>query len=137
MKKQALTLVGVLSLLLVAGSAFAQSVQGNVPFSFTVNNATLPAGSYTISPIGVAGTLLIKGDGNEVSRFMSLHGVQSLRAADSTKLVFHCYSAQKHCFLYQVWIQGETKGRELQKSPAESELSASLATQKVIMARVR
>ena len=41
MKKQVLSLVGVLSLLLVAGSAMAQNwVVANVPFSFSVNRTT-------------------------------------------------------------------------------------------------
>ena len=53
MKRQALSLISLLSLLLVAGSAIAQSshVRANVPFNFTVGSKTLPAGTYDIAAI--------------------------------------------------------------------------------------
>ena len=132
MKKQALTLVGVLSLLLVAGSAFAQSgeVQSNVPFTFTVNNTTLPAGSYTISPMGVSGAVKIEGTASRTIKLVSVHAVENRKSADRTKLVFHCYG-RNHCFLYEVWIEGDARGRQLPKSAAEKELSASLQSEKV------
>ena len=38
----------VASLFITAGVS-AQSVKVNVPFSFTIGNRTMPAGSYTIS----------------------------------------------------------------------------------------
>ena len=138
MKKQALTFVGVLSLLLVAGSAFAQQkIQSNVPFSFTVNKTAFPAGAYTISPIGAAGILLVKGDDNNAINTMAPHAVESLKPADRTKLVFHCYG-REHCFLYEVWVRGETRGRQLPASPVEKELAARLRSEKVaIMASVR
>jgi hypothetical protein len=43
-----------------AGNAFAQdnTVKANVPFSFTVGNYTLPAGTYTISSVNNSPTLL-------------------------------------------------------------------------------
>jgi hypothetical protein len=131
MKKQALTFVGVLSLLLVAGSAFAQQkVQSNVPFSFTINKTVLPAGAYTISPIGNGSFLALKGDDNQTFNMMGAHAVQSLNPADRTKLVFHCYG-RDHCFLYEVWVQGETRGRQLPSSAVEKELSARLRSEKV------
>lgn len=137
MKKQALTFVGVLSLLLMAGSAFAQQrVQSDVPFSFTINKTVLPAGAYTISPIGDTGVAVLKGDDNKVVSMMP-HAVQSLNPADRTKLVFHCYG-REHCFLYEVWVQGETRGRQLPPSPVENELAARLRSEKVaIVASVR
>jgi len=137
MKKQALTFVGVLSLLLVAGSAFAQQkVQSDVPFSFTINKTVLPAGAYTISPIGDTGVFVLKGSDNNVSTMRS-HAVQSLNPADRTKLVFHCYG-REHCFLYEVWIQGETRGRQLPSSAVEKELAARLRSEKVaIVAEAR
>jgi hypothetical protein len=131
MKKQALTFVGVLSLLLVAGSAFAQQkVQSDVPFSFTINKTVLPAGAYTISPIGNTGIAVLKGGDNNTVSMMRSHAVQSLNPADRTKLVFHCYG-REHCFLYEVWVQGETRGSQLPSSAVEKELSARLRSEKV------
>ena len=131
MKKQALTFIGVLSLLLVAGSAFAQQkVQSNVPFSFTINKTVLPAGAYTISPIGNGSFLALKGDDNQTINMMGAHAVESLNPADRSKLVFHCYG-RDHCFLYEVWVQGETRGRQLPSSAVEKELAARLRSEKV------
>jgi hypothetical protein len=137
MKKQALTFVGVLSLLLVAGSAFAQQkVQSDVPFSFTINKTVLPAGAYIISPIGDTGVVVLKGSDNNVSMMRS-HAVESLNPADRTKLIFHCYG-REHCFLYEVWVQGETRGRQLPSSAVEKELAARLRSEKVaIVAEAR
>ena len=133
MKKQALTFVGVLSLLLVAGSAFAQQkIQSNVPFSFTVNKTVLPAGAYTISPIGTSGIFVLKGDDNKTINAMSPHAVESLNPADRTKLVFHCYG-REHCFLYEVWIQGESRGRQLPKSAVESEVALDTQEHDVVL----
>lgn len=138
MKKQALSLIGVLSLLLVAGSAFAQAtVQSNVPFNFTVGNMTLPAGDYTISPVGNGGAVLIKSADRNAIQMVTLNAVESLERADRTKLVFHCYG-RNHCFLYEVWVAGQSRGRQLPKSAAEKEVSASLHSEKVaVMASAR
>lgn len=56
MKRQAYSLVSLLSLLLVAGSAIAQTVhvRGDIPFKFAVGNKTLPAGTYDIQRSVVA-----------------------------------------------------------------------------------
>src|SRR5437868_2175894 len=138
MKKQALSFIGVLSLLLVAGAAFAQSsVQSNVPFSFTVYNTTLPAGAYTISPVGISGTVLIKGAEKNSTKLVTLNSVQASESAERTKLVFHCYG-RNHCFLYEVWVAGQSRGRQLPKSAAEKELTASLTSENVtVMAKAR
>jgi hypothetical protein len=54
MKRQALSLISLLSLLLVAGSAMAQTihVRANVPFNFAAGSKTFPAGTYDIGTIG-------------------------------------------------------------------------------------
>src|ERR1700746_2288525 len=53
MKRQAFSLISLLSLLLMAGSAIAQTihVRANVPFNFSVGTKTLPAGAYDVKTI--------------------------------------------------------------------------------------
>src|SRR6201997_2224217 len=53
MKRQAFSLVSLLNLLLVAGSAIAQTVhvRGNIPFNFAVGSKKFPAGMYDIRSI--------------------------------------------------------------------------------------
>ena len=69
MKRQAFSLVSLLTLLLVAGSAFAQTVhvRGNIPFNFAVGNKSFPAGTYDVGTIDHRNSkiLLLKArDGN-------------------------------------------------------------------------
>jgi hypothetical protein len=128
MKKQALSLVGVLSLLLAAGSALAQSgaIRADVPFSFTVNGTTMPAGPYTVSQIANGiNTLLIQSDNGKEVKLVIPYRVESRKTADRSKLVFHCYSNRDHCFLHQIWVQGRDVGQEFPKTSLEKEVAAA------------
>ena len=128
MKKQALSLIGVLSLLLAAGSAMAQNggLRADVPFNFTVSGTTMPAGTYTVSRIGRSiDTLVIRGGDSKAVKFVMPHRVESTKGADRTKLIFHCYSGRDQCFLYQLWIGGAHAGQELPKSSLEKEVAAA------------
>lgn len=128
MKKQALSLIGVLSLLLAAGSAMAQRTEMNadVPFSFTVSGTTLPSGPYKISKIGSGTTvLLIQSKDGQAVKMVAPNAVTSSKVADHSKLVFHCYSGREHCFLYEIWVQGRDSGQQLPKTSLEKEVSAA------------
>src|SRR5215468_2914922 len=91
MKRQAFSLVSLLSLLLVAGSAIAQTVhvRADIPFNFAVGNKTYPAGKYTIRTIGDRSNEVLclrAGDGNASMMILS-NATESLTPADKTKLV--------------------------------------------------
>ncbi len=80
MKKQVLCLVGVLSLLLVAGSALAQnSIVANVPFTFSVNRTTMPAGEYRISSVGTGDTLLIQSGDMKAAKLVTPNHAENLK----------------------------------------------------------
>ena len=131
MKKQILSLVGVLSLMLVAGSALAQSrVEADVPFNFTVNRTTMPAGAYTLSPVGSGEALLIQSKDRQSVKLAMPNRAQISAPSKTTKLVFHCYGKDQ-CFLYQIWVQGMNRGRELPKSSLENEIEARLRSRDV------
>jgi hypothetical protein len=138
MTRQALSLISLLGLLLVAGSAVAQTtnIRANVPFSFTVNNKSLAAGTYEIQPGSVSdsGVLIIRGpDG---SMLIGMNASESLQGADKTKLVFHCYGAQN--FLSEIWVAGAVRGRQLPMTSREKELARNLTPQPVeILASLR
>ncbi len=139
MKKQALTLVGVLSLVLAAGSAFAQSseIRFSIPFNFVVNHTTLPAGDYAVSTMGVgAQVLVIRGTSNNSIMATNANHVQASRPSKDTKLVFRRYGDRY--FLAQVWKQGDDHGRQLSKSNLESEIARDFTQQDVVLvARLR
>jgi hypothetical protein len=140
MKKQTLILVGVLSLLMAAGSAVAQTidVRGDVPFNFIVGKQMLSAGEYELSSLGRGDgkTLLIRdSDGKPVTMVNSIRA-ESVQASDKTKLVFNRYG--DHYFLAQVWIEGEKAARQFSKSPREKEMASNYSSDRVIvLARLR
>ena len=133
MKKQVLTLVGVLSLLLSAGSAFAQTtkIKVDVPFNFVVNHTTMPAGSYTISNIGVGSTLVVRGTDNQSIKLVNTSYDNASKPSDRTKLVFRCYG--NRYFLSQIWMEGSDRGRRLSKTDAESEVAMDFTPHDVIL----
>jgi hypothetical protein len=131
MKKQILSMVGVLSLMLVAGSALAQDrVQADVPFNFNVNRTTMPAGQYTLSTVGGGNTLLIQSKDRQSVKLATPNRAQISSPSKTTKLVFHCYGKDQ-CFLYQIWVQGMNRGREFPKSSLENEIEARLRSRDV------
>jgi hypothetical protein len=128
MKRQAVRLVSLLSLLLVAGSAIAQSihVRGDIPFNFVVGSKTYPAGTYEIGTIDVRNsrTLLLKARDGNASAMINSNAAESLTPANKTKLVFNRYGNQY--FLSRVWVNGETLGHQLPKSSREKEMARDM-----------
>jgi len=137
MKKQALTLVGVLSLLLAAGSAFAQmngpTIHANVPFKFVVDRQSLPAGEYTISRLGNGDAMLVirSSDGKDI-KIAGSNRLESRKPAEKTKLVFRRYGTDRY-FLSQVWVAGSDSGRQLPKSAHESEVAMDFTSSDIIV----
>ena len=129
MKRQAFNLVGLLTLLLVAGSAIAQSnrVVANVPFGFTVANNSLPAGTYSVQALSSRDnrSLLLRGADGSSSMIISSIAAQSHEPAAKTKLVFNRYGDQY--FLSKIWVEGATLGRELPKTSREKEVAKAMA----------
>ena len=137
--KQALRFLAVLGVILVAGSAFAQSmyVRANIPFSFSLNKETLPAGEYEIRAVDSAAgdhTLAITNREAKMGMMFLTNTVSSPLAPDKAKLVFKRYGDQY--FLSQIW--GVASVRELPISPREKELALGHApTKAVVMAESR
>lgn len=134
MKKQVLALVGVLSLILAAGSAFAQSeeVRANIPFNFVVNKTTLPAGNYSITRFGMTSdAMVIRCVDAKTSQLVSTMSRGSSKINDRTKLVFHRYGDRY--FLSQIWVEGNAHMRQLSKSNLESEVALDLTSKDVVL----
>jgi len=129
MKRQVFSLISMLSLLLVAGSAVAQSnrVVANVPFGFTVANNSLPAGTYSVETLSARDnrSLLLRGADDSSSMIISSIAAQSHKPTAKTKLVFNRYGDQY--FLSQIWVEGATLGRELPKTSREKEVAKAMA----------
>lgn len=134
MKKQSLALVGVLSLVLAAGSAFAQSgeVRANIPFDFVVNKTTMPAGNYSITKAGMtSNAIAIRCFDAKAVQLAATASRGSSKISDRTKLVFHRYGDRY--FLSQIWVEGSAHMRELPKSNLESEVALDLTSKDVVL----
>ena len=135
MKKQVLALVGVLSLVLAAGSAVAQSdheVRANVPFDFVVGKTTMPSGNYQIVKLSMdSNNIMVRGF-NTKGVTIAYAGPQDARQpSDRTKLVFHRYGDRY--FLSQIWVEGSKRMRTLPKSELEKEVALDLSASSVVL----
>jgi len=123
--------------LVIAASLSAQSngcpVRANIPFDFDAGSTHFSAGEYDVSAIDSQGALAIVGRDSE-SALVNSRRAQSSSPSASTKLIFHQYGGSY--FLYQIWVEGESSGRELPKTKLEKELvSNATASPIVIMAQ--
>ena len=132
MKRQISTLVSVLGLLLVAACANAQTlkVAAKVPFDFVIDKASLPAGNYSIDAIGSSKALIVRGA--EGAKMVQSDAAVTLNRSENTRLVFHRYGDRY--FLSQIWVEGESEGRQLHISRREAEVAKNTqASQDVIV----
>lgn len=97
-----------------------------VPFEFTVGNQTLPAGRYDVSQITTGGrTISVRNrqNGESAVRLSSL--LKQFEPAKRSVLVFNRIGDSY--FLSEVWLGGETDGRQVLKSKAEESARRDVA----------
>ena len=136
--KTSRTLIAVV-VLLAAVSAFAQSAgraiaKANVPFAFTVEDVTLPAGTYTLSMMPPYNLLKVQSEeGGRVATAFAIPTPHT-NASEQNKLIFQHVGS--HYFLTQVWEQGNVRrdlkygklARELAKTGEKAETTSILAS---------
>jgi len=104
---------------LTAGSALAQErgIEANIPFAFSLNGRTLPAGHYTIASDSKTPEVLMIEDRNDSVHIMTL----TMPGADESKkdntLVFHKYGNQY--FLTTIKANGASMNCHLTTSKQE------------------
>ena len=121
-KRVALTAAVLASLFIYTGSAQAE-VKITIPFDFSVGKVLLPSGTYTISKMGAAQTLLqIRNNDVAVGVIEHPHVVElgHGQVSEADKLVFHRYGDRY--FLAQFWFAGSTRGCEFRRSKVEVEI---------------
>jgi hypothetical protein len=138
MKRLILQVVGVLSLLLAAGSVLAQSntVRVDIPFNFQIGGHALPAGLYRISPLGMTSEAFAVA--NEKTREADVIVPNKLMVAKpsaTTKLVFRAYGDRY--FLSQIWIEGKDIGRALPRTAVETRIAQEQSAHDVMVAAIR
>jgi hypothetical protein len=110
----AASVIGVLAAVTVP--AHAADVRAQIPFSFSVNQKSLPPGTYTVTSTG-ATALMVRGAS---SGAVSLSHAIENASQQGAKLVFHRYGDQY--VLREVW--SGSQGRKLPEPKLERELIA-------------
>jgi hypothetical protein len=112
-----------LGLLLAVSAAQAQElrVKANIPFDFVVADRVMPAGEYIVTPGGASPAITISSGDGTVAALALTFACASSGPATNTKLVFHAVAGRY--FLSQVWTEGYSQGRELQRSKNEIQLA--------------
>ena len=123
------------ALLLTAVAAGAQEtkMKANIPFDFMVGERVYPAGQYLLNSISGNGAA-IRIDGNpEVPASLVLtHACETIQPSKQTKLVFR--RVGENYFLHQVWIAGNSLGREFHASREEIRLAQNREQELVVVA---
>jgi hypothetical protein len=113
------------ALLFAAVSLYVQAQErplltATIPFAFTVENSSLPAGVYTVSALPPYN--MIKVQSSDRRKIAMIPAIPSPTSATSeqSRLVFHRIGNQY--FLAQVWEQGSNLHRDLRSGKLAREL---------------
>ena len=124
-----ISVAATLFVLLASAVAQTGSVRAKVPFAFTVEKLTMPAGDYRVSIEG-ARLLVSRIDGAGTAYVMT-NAAGGAKKDTSPRLVFHRYG--NYHFLSQAWITGGAY--ELFAAPAELEwVRTTKQEQEVVLA---
>ena len=104
-----------------------------VPFDFSVGTQTFPAGKYSLKPL-LPHTMSLRNEAGQVLTNIGTNSVESTEVQKSVKLVFNGYDG--HYFLAQIWKEGDNIGRELPRSPAETEMATKYSPEHQIALRI-
>lgn len=106
---------------LAATPSHAQAlIKADVPFEFSAGYGVLPAGEYTVQPIGGMNTLLISSGRRGIEMVMP-NTTDWRTDFETPKLVFHRYGNEY--FLAEVWSSSDNAVRKLQVHPRERQLA--------------
>jgi len=117
----------------VSFSARAQiidTIDADIPFSFTVNNTTVPAGTYTLTRLDSApNVMLIRDrDGHAAAIFLTRDAVMTKEPRE-TELIFDRIGDTY--FLSKIFEEGNKIGIGLPKPRAERDLEKEASTMRV------
>ena len=124
MKNTLCRITGILALAFLATTQVAlaqEAVLANIPFAFTAGKMALPAGEYRVDKLssGSDSLLVVRRTHCCASTIVISNAVEVNKPQAQTKLIFRHIS--KRYFLSQVWVAGNSRGRELPPPAKEKE----------------
>jgi len=103
------------------------TIRANIPYSFVVNNTTLPEGTYVITLADEAASdlsvLEIRSANNKTAVVFETEPVQVQGSASKTELVFEKVGGTY--FLSRVFLEGDQDGNQVPKSKRQRRLEES------------
>src|ERR1700752_3300384 len=105
-------------------AAQAQSVTVNIPFDFSANDQTVPAGTYRISLQAPRYLSFVDTQSTKKQYLMLVQPTWEQNGQDGGRLIFRRYGDSN--YLYQVWMPGHGEGRQFVRSRAEQEMLRGL-----------
>jgi hypothetical protein len=108
-----------LAVLFMTTAAHAQEskVAATIPFNFVAGDRAYPAGDYVFSSDGAVFEIISA----EPTSIMLSHACQNATFSTTTKVVFSQMGGAY--FLKQIWVAGDSQGRELPRSKVEIRLA--------------
>ena len=123
-----------LTVLLLATAAQAQTtnVKASIPFDFVVGDHAYTAGEYTVKSVsqGSAAIRIDSADGSEKGITLS-NACSKAQLAVGTTLVFQRLG--DNYFLYQVWTEGNSAGRQVRVSEKEVQLAKNYSNPELVI----
>lgn len=101
-----------------AAHAQQTNVKAAIPFDFVIGSQAYPAGQYSIKATGIGEKALLIGNSSHTNAGIVLSNTcKKLEPSENTVLVFH--RVGDSYFLYQIWREGSSEGREFSVSRSE------------------
>jgi hypothetical protein len=121
---------------IVVGTLSAQSarLQADIPFNFVVDQKLLPAGTYTITPVGFDGSAIrLRSSDLKEAVLILPCACASAPGQLESKIVFQMHGDR--WFLWQIWTAGYSTGRQVHLNREIQEAKLAQHAPLVIMAR--
>jgi hypothetical protein len=125
------SILAALAMLLMATAAHAQQTRlsATVPFNFVVGDRSYPAGDYLFSNNDAV--LKITNAKQAKTELILSNTCRSVRPSRDTKLIFD--SMGGYYFLRQIWVAGNSSGRELPRSRTEVRMAQNHEKQESVI----
>jgi hypothetical protein len=113
----------------------SRDLVAKVPFDFVAGYKSFPAGEYRVSSGPAQGLVTVRSLDGKTSGFVMSHRAESVKTQTNSRLIFNRYADRY--FLSQIWVEGDTSGAQLRKTPAELEAAerAGITRESVIGSR--
>ncbi len=123
-----------LTVLLLATAAQAQTtnVKASIPFDFVVGDHAYTAGEYTVKSMSQSSAAIRIDNADQSEKGITLaNECEKGRPATQTTLVFQRLG--NNYFLYQIWTEGSSLGREVPRSKAEAQVAKNYSEPELVI----